>query len=130
MKDLGILKYFLGIEVCRSQKVIKLCQRKYALELIAELDLTGSKLALTPMEQNMKLIIIEYDKHCNINDDTGLADTLSQFMQSPKKPHLEATYRVVRYVKNESGLDVLMSVERTAERVGNQDSYSNTVVYR
>lgn len=34
MKDLGILKYFLGIEVARSPDGVYLCQRKYTLDII------------------------------------------------------------------------------------------------
>ncbi|OMO93743.1 Reverse transcriptase, RNA-dependent DNA polymerase [Corchorus capsularis] len=36
MKDLGFLKYFLGIEVSRSKRVIFLSQRKYTLDLLEE----------------------------------------------------------------------------------------------
>jgi hypothetical protein len=36
VKDLGELKYFLGIKVARSAKGIVLCQRKYALDVLTD----------------------------------------------------------------------------------------------
>lgn len=50
IKDLGRLKYFLGIEVALSKKRICLNQRKYTMELIADAGLSGSKVCDTPME--------------------------------------------------------------------------------
>ncbi|XP_060190859.1 uncharacterized mitochondrial protein AtMg00810-like [Lycium barbarum] len=61
MKDFGELKYFLGIEFSRSEKGIHMCQRKYSLELVFELGLSGSKPAITPLEFNHKLTSMEYD---------------------------------------------------------------------
>ena len=52
MTDLGLLKYFLGLEISRNDSGIYLCQRKYALDIISECGLTGSKPAVTPLEQN------------------------------------------------------------------------------
>ncbi|GAA0162013.1 hypothetical protein LIER_18204 [Lithospermum erythrorhizon] len=43
MKDLGILKYFLGVRVARSQEGIFLSQRKYILDIISEVGLLGAK---------------------------------------------------------------------------------------
>ena len=50
MKDLGLLKYFLGAEVTRSLVGIFLCQRKYALDIISEARLLGVKPMETPIE--------------------------------------------------------------------------------
>jgi len=36
MKDLGGLKYFLGIEVLRSNKGIFISEKKYIMDLLAE----------------------------------------------------------------------------------------------
>lgn len=55
MKDLGALKYFLGIEVARSKSGLFLCQRKYTLDIISEAGLLGSKPVGFPIEQNHRL---------------------------------------------------------------------------
>jgi hypothetical protein len=55
VKDLGQLRYFLGIEVSRSSKGIYLSQRKYILDLLSEVGMLGCRPALTPIEQNHRL---------------------------------------------------------------------------
>ena len=59
MKDLGLLKYFLGIEVLRSKRGIFINQRKYILDLLAEIGMIDCKPADTPMMQNHGLQIVE-----------------------------------------------------------------------
>ncbi|CAL9001789.1 unnamed protein product [Prunus brigantina] len=55
MKDLGGLKYFLGIEVARSQQGIFLSQRKYVLDLLTDTGMLDCKPADTPIVQNHHL---------------------------------------------------------------------------
>ncbi|XP_021834560.1 uncharacterized protein LOC110774335 [Prunus avium] len=54
MKNLGDLKYFLGIEVARSTTGIFMSQRKYVLDLLTETGMLGCKPADTPIEMNHK----------------------------------------------------------------------------
>ena len=58
MKDLGQLKYFLGIEVARSKNGVLLSQRKYVLDLLTETGMLDCKSVETPMEMNHKLGIL------------------------------------------------------------------------
>jgi hypothetical protein len=55
VKDLGQLRYFLGIEIARSNKGIVLSQRKYVLDLLSDIEMLGCRAASTPIDQNHQL---------------------------------------------------------------------------
>ncbi|XP_019236909.1 PREDICTED: uncharacterized protein LOC109217131 [Nicotiana attenuata] len=93
LKDLGELKYFLGIEILRSTTGVVLNQRKYVREFISEMRLSGAKLAITPLETNIKLTTIAYDQPTGSANDSPLED-------HPKKSHWEAALKVVSYLKS------------------------------
>ncbi len=61
MKDLGELRYFLGIEVVQSPKGIWLLQRQYALNKLSKYGMMGCKPISIPLEQNVKLSANEGD---------------------------------------------------------------------
>ena len=120
MKNLGGLKYFLGIEVLRSKEGISLSQRKYTLDLLAEVGMLNCKPADTPIVQNLKFEENPDDPVVNreayqklVGKLIYLAHTrpdiayavsmVSQFMQNPKKQHMDAVIRVLRYLKKTPG---------------------------
>lgn len=55
IKDLGTLKYFLGIEVLENKSCIYLSQKMYFLELLCEYGLLACKTSTTPLQQNVVL---------------------------------------------------------------------------
>nr|GFA81936.1 putative reverse transcriptase, RNA-dependent DNA polymerase [Tanacetum cinerariifolium] len=124
MKDLGNLKYFLGIDVLRSPKEIFICQKKYILDLLAEIGMINCKPADTPMMVNQKLFMEKKAKLADRNRYQWLVEKLiylshtrpdiayavgvvSRFMHQPQVAHMNATLRIVGYFKGTAGHRVL-----------------------
>ncbi|XP_019070272.1 uncharacterized mitochondrial protein AtMg00240-like [Solanum lycopersicum] len=107
------------------------------------MGLTGAKSSWTPLDINLKLTNTLLDEVMNVTDDHLLADkgtyqiligrlsyltltrpdtgfavqTLSQILQCPKKSHMKATLKVVRYIKREPVMGVLMSSKKDRELI-------------
>jgi hypothetical protein len=117
MKDFGELSYFFDIKVIQTPKGIWLLQRQYALNKLTECGMTGCKPISIPLEQNVKLSVDEG----NFVEDTTMYKRIvgsliymtiirpnlnyavamvSQFMQTPRKPHLDAVRHILRYIKH------------------------------
>ncbi|XP_016648288.1 PREDICTED: uncharacterized mitochondrial protein AtMg00810-like [Prunus mume] len=125
LKDLGQLKYFLGIEVARSRHGISLSQRKYALKILDDARFLGVKPSRFPVEQNLSLTqfngklsddALTYRRmvgrliYLTITrpDLTYAVHVLSQFMDKPQQPHLEAAHKVLKYIKQTPGQGILL----------------------
>ena len=116
MKQLGDLKYFLGIEVARSKHGIFLSQRKYNLDLLSKIGMLECKPVNTPIEHNHKLFEclsasptdkgryqrlvgkLIYLSHTK-PDIAYAISMVSQFMHDPRKPHMDTVEPILRYLK-------------------------------
>ena len=58
IKDLGLARYFLGIEISRSNVGTFLNQRKYILDILSDVGLTGTKPAKFSLPQGLHLSVV------------------------------------------------------------------------
>jgi hypothetical protein len=142
IKDLGELKYFLGIEVCRSKEGLFLSQRKYTLDLLNEAGKLGARPANTPLEENYKakgegelgsepfedapqyrrmvgkLIYLTITRP----DICFAVNQVSQHMQAPMKFHWSMIDRILRYLKSTPGQGIWMGSNGNTEIIGYCDA--------
>jgi hypothetical protein len=116
MKDLGMMHYFLGLDVWQRPSEIFLNQGKYIVEILKRFRLMDCKAMPTPMVKNLKLlsdtssetldatmyrrIIGSLMYLTNTRPDICFAvKTLSQYMVEPRGVHFIAVKHVLRYLK-------------------------------
>ncbi|XP_071740095.1 uncharacterized mitochondrial protein AtMg00810-like [Rutidosis leptorrhynchoides] len=117
IKDLGLARYFLSIELCRTHKGTYLHQRKYILDLLTDAGLTATKPTNSPLPQHLKLSIDtgtplqEPDSYRRLIEKLlYLAMTkpdisydvqhLSQFISALKDFHMQDAIYLLRYLKS------------------------------
>jgi hypothetical protein len=115
-KDLGLMHYFLGLEVWQSPERIFLNQGKYAVKILKSFDMLECKSMNTPMETKLKLLVNTSSELIDATlykqiigslmylmntrpDICFSVNTLSQFLVEPRHVHLVATKHVMRYLK-------------------------------
>jgi hypothetical protein len=115
MSDLGLLSYYLGLEVTQGAQGITLRQSAYATKVLEKAGLAGCNASATPMEPKLKLFkegttpsvdVTEYRSLigslrylCNSRPDLAYpVGYLSRFMEAPRQEHLGGIKRVLRYV--------------------------------
>ncbi|KAK9101268.1 hypothetical protein Scep_024698 [Stephania cephalantha] len=115
MSDMGLLHYFLGLEVSQVEDGVFLSQRKYANDLLNKFGMSNCKPAATPMNLNEKLQLQDGAEMAdaklfrslvggliyltNTRPDIAFSvGVISRFMQEPSKIHFGAAKRILRYV--------------------------------
>ena len=116
MKDLGLIHYFLGLEVWKKLEGIFLNHGKYAVEILKIFNMLECKSIAIPMDSNLKLLaddsseLVDVTQYrqiigslmylTNTRPDICFAvNTLSQHLVQPRWVYLIAATQVMRYLK-------------------------------
>jgi hypothetical protein len=120
MSDLGLLSYYLGIEVKQDADGITLCQSSYAAKILEVAGMRNCNSCDTPMECQLKLSKL---KDGEVLDPTGYRSVIgslryivntgpdlafsvgvvSRYMEAPGKEHWAAVKHILRYLKGTMG---------------------------
>eukprot|EP00253_Pinus_taeda_P029795 PITA_29795 len=116
MTDMGLLRYFLGIEVDQNENGIFISQAKYVNEVLGRFNMQECKAAITPTVMGLKLSKDDSNKDfapslyksivgslmyltATRPDIMFVVSLIFRFMERPKEAHRQAAKRILRYVK-------------------------------
>ncbi|XP_021971825.2 uncharacterized mitochondrial protein AtMg00810-like [Helianthus annuus] len=126
MKDLGPLRYFLGINVTRTGDKMFLSQHSYALDITARAGMQTCNLVATPVDTKPKLSTISSELFDNPTMYRSLAGALQYLtftrpnisyavqqvcmhMHDPKIDHWNTLKRIIRYIQGTSSFGLALS---------------------
>ena len=115
MSDLGLLSYYLGIEVRQSKAAITLGQAAYARRLLEKANMGGCNPCHTPMEARLKLskdgttALVDATEYRSLvgslrylvhtrSDISFAVGFVSRFMEKPRHEHMAAVKHLLRYI--------------------------------
>lgn len=139
MTDLGLMKYFLGIQVKQSPGCIFLSQEKYADDILKKFNTVDCKPMATPMAINEKLSKNDGQEKVDASlyqslvrslihlthtrpDIVHAVSIVSRFMNEPSKAHFTAAKRILRYVKGMKNFRILYKIDEDCSLTGYTDS--------
>lgn len=116
MSDLGLLSYYLEIEVSQSCLGITLKQAAYAKRILQKAGMVSCNLTRCPMDQKLQLDKDEGGELVNVTeyrcivgslrylththpDITYAVGVVSRFMEQPTVKHKQAVKQILRYIK-------------------------------
>ncbi|KAL0413994.1 UNVERIFIED_CONTAM: Retrovirus-related Pol polyprotein from transposon RE2 [Sesamum radiatum] len=116
IKDLGLAKYFLGIELARSSQGLLATQTKYISDIVKDAGLTQATATNTPLPAGIKFtpdsgaLLPDPSKYHRLvgrilylgftrPDISHAAQQLSQYLQHPCQLHWDAAIHLVKYLK-------------------------------
>ncbi|KAK3121536.1 hypothetical protein QOZ80_8BG0655630 [Eleusine coracana subsp. coracana] len=132
MSDLGLLSYYLGIEVRQNTSGITLCQSAYAQKLLERTGMSECNASLTPMEPRIQLVknsaqatvdgteyrsvvgALRYLLHTR-PDVAHAVNYVSRFMAEPHQDHQTAVKHILRYIAGTRDLRVQYTRDKAGE---------------
>ena len=139
MTNLGLMKYFLGIEVKQNENGIFISQEKYANDILKRFNMLKCKSTPTPIVMGMKLS--QDEKGSNVNptlykklvgslmyltatrpDITYGVSLISRFMNSPKVSHWQVGKRILKYISGTRNYGISYSRSNDFKLIGYTDS--------
>ncbi|PRQ55986.1 putative RNA-directed DNA polymerase [Rosa chinensis] len=139
MTDLGLMRYFLGIEILQSSAGIFISQKKYALEVLERFKMGNCNSVCTPTEVGLKLTKNGSGKRVNATlykqivgslmyltttrpDIMFAVSMVSRYMEKPMEDHLVAVKRILRYLKGTADLGIFYKKFQSSNLCGFTDS--------
>ncbi|XP_019248334.1 PREDICTED: uncharacterized protein LOC109227589 [Nicotiana attenuata] len=139
MTDIGLMSYYLGLEVKQMEDGIFISQESYTKEILKKFNMLECNPVNKPMESGTKLSKFDEGEKvdptffkslvgslrylsCTRPDILFAVGVVSRFMEAPTSTHLKVTRRILRYLKGTINFGLFYSSSSDFNLMGFCDS--------